>query len=315
MAQEKENNLVLEHSPVLLNEVLANLELNKKRVVVDATVGLAGHSKAMLEKMPKNGKLIAFDADKEHVKLAKKRLRKYSSQVTVIHANFSELEEKIAAQRCRGIDAILFDLGLASPHVDNPERGFSFMHEGPLDMRFDVSQELTAAEVINNYSEKELVRIFQEYGEERFARKIARAIVARRKTRKFKTTKELARLIEKTVARQSRIHPATRVFQALRIEVNNELQSLKSALEQALKLLRPGGRIAVISYHSLEDRIVKRFFKEQALEYINLPEEETTRMLKPQLKIITKKPILPSDEEIIENPRARSAKLRVAEKI
>lgn len=315
MAKEKEKKDVAEHSPVMLGEVLSNLEIKKKRVVVDATVGLAGHSKAMLESMPKNGKLIAFDADKEHVKEAKKKLRKFAPRAVVVHANFRNLAEKVGEQKCRGIDAILFDLGLASPHVDNPERGFSFLHEGPLDMRFDVSQQLTAAEVVNNYSEKELIRIFQEYGEERFARKIARAITARRKTRKFKTTKELSRTIEKVVQRHGRIHPATRVFQALRIEVNDELSALQEALVQAVEILRKGGRIAVISYHSLEDRIVKRFFKEQALEYINLPEEETTRMLKPTLKIITKKPILPTEEEVRANPRARSAKLRVAEKI
>jgi 16S rRNA (cytosine1402-N4)-methyltransferase len=315
MAKEKEKKEVLEHSPVMLSEVLSNLEIRKKRIVVDATVGLAGHSKAILELMPKNGKLIALDADKEHVKAAKKKLRKYANRVVVIHANFRNLAEKIAEQKCRGIDAILFDLGLASPHVDNPERGFSFLYDGPLDMRFDVSRQLTAAEIVNNYSEKELIRIFQEYGEERFARKIARAITARRKSRKFKTTKELSRVIEKIVRRQGRIHPATRVFQALRIEVNDELSALQEALTQAVALLRKGGRVAVISYHSLEDRIVKRFFREQALTYINLPEEEMTRKLKPTLKIITKKPILPAEEEVRRNPRARSAKLRVAEKI
>ena len=315
MAKETENKPLLEHSPVMLNEILANLDIRKKRIVVDATVGLAGHSKAMLESMPKSGKLIAFDADKEHVLAAKKKLRKYSGQVTVIHANFRNLAQEIAKQKCRGIDAILFDLGLASPHVDNPERGFSFLHDGPLDMRFDVSQDFTAAQIVNTYPEKELLRVFQEYGEERFARRIARAITARRKTRKFKTTKELARLIESIVKRQGRIHPATRVFQALRIEVNGELFALQDALSQAVSLLRKGGRIAVISYHSLEDRIVKMFFRDQALIYINLPEEETTTMLKPKLKIITKKPLLPTDEEVRLNPRARSAKLRVAEKL
>ncbi|MFC1750953.1 16S rRNA (cytosine(1402)-N(4))-methyltransferase RsmH [Pseudomonadota bacterium] len=315
MAEETEKTAKIEHTPVLLDEVLTNLELKGKRIVVDATVGLAGHSKEIVEKLPKNGKLVAFDADKEHVKEAKKRLKKYKDRVTVIHSNFKNLAEEIGKLKLRGIDAILFDLGLASPHVDNPERGFSFLQEGPLDMRFDIKQDFTAADIINTYTEKELIRIFQQYGEERFARKIAREILVRRKKRKFKTTKDLSKVIEKLIKRQGRIHPATRVFQALRIEVNGELDVLQEALKQSVELLRKGGRIEVISYHSLEDRIVKRFFKEQALDYINFPEEDTTTKLTPTLKIVTKKPITPSDKEISENPRSRSAKLRVAEKV
>lgn len=315
MAEEADKNKKLIHEPVLLEEVCKNLSLRGKRVVVDSTVGLAGHAKAIVEQLPKNGKLVGFDLDPDHIKKAKQKLRKYKDQVVLVRANFSELTEELKKLRLKGIDGILFDLGIASTHVDVPERGFSFMHEGPLDMRFSPKQELMAEEIVNTYPEKRLIELFKHYGEEKHARKIAREIVSRRKKRKFKTTTQLAKVIEKLFKSRGRIHPATRVFQALRIEVNKELEVLPSALEQAVELLRPKGRIVVISYHSLEDRIVKRFFKEQALEYVNLPEEDRTRMLHPSLKIVTKKPIVPSEEEVERNPRSRSAKLRVAEKI
>lgn len=314
MVKEAPEKKELTHEPVLLQEVLENMDLKKKRIVVDCTVGLGGHAKEIVENLPKNGKLICFDLDPDQIRAAKKKLRKYKDRTVFINASFSDLAEQIRKLKLRGIDGILFDLGIASTHVDDPERGFSFLNEGPLDMRFNRKSELTAAEIVNTYTEKELIRIFQEYGEERFARKIAREILSRRKKRKFKTTKELANSIQKLINRKSRIHPATRVFQALRIEVNKELDALPAAFEQALELLRPKGRIVVISYHSLEDRIVKHFFKEHALSYVNLPEEDRTKMLKPELTIITKKPISPTEEEIMQNPRSRSAKLRVAEK-
>jgi len=291
------------HEPVLVNEICEYLDVSKRRNVIDATVGLGGHSKVLLEKMPKSGKLIALDADKEHLNVAKKNLRKYKDRTLFFHSNFSEMAAQLLTTRIKSIDAVLFDLGLASPHVDLAERGFSFLRDGALDMRFNTVEGRTAADIVNEYSEKELVRIFFEYGEERNAKKIARELVKRRKWRKFKTTKQLADFIENAIGRFGKIHPATRVFQALRIEVNNELEVLPAALDQAVNLLKKGGRIAVISYHSLEDRIVKNFFR-------NLAKEDT-----PILKIITKKPIIPSDEEIAANPRSRSAKLRVAEKI
>jgi len=296
-------------------EILSNLELGKKRVVVDCTLGLGGHAKMMLEKMPKSGKLIAFELDSENLKKAKQKLRAFKDQVTFINANFSTLTEQLSKTRLKGVDAVLFDLGLSSVHVDDPEKGFSFMSEGPLDMRFDRKQVLTAAEVVNKYSEKTLISIFKEYGEEKKARKIALEIVRIRKRKPFKTTSQLADMIEKLLGRQGRIHPATRVFQALRIEVNDELENLRSALGQAVELLRPKGRIAVISYHSLEDRIVKRFFRELCLDYVNEPGEMTTTKLEPKLKIITRKPLVPGEKELRENPRSRSAKLRVAERL
>lgn len=291
------------HDSVLLSEVCENLELAKKRNVVDATLGLGGHARAILGELKKNGKIIGFDADASHIKLAKKKLRSFKDRVVYINSNFCNLTEELKKARIRSIDAFVFDLGIALPHIENPERGFSFMNEGELDMRFDSAQQLTAAEVVNKYSEKELARIFKEFGEDKNARKIALAIRKTRKTKPFKTTTQLAKFIEDLVGRSGRIHPATRIFQALRIEVNKELDVLVDALNQAFSLLNKDGRIAVISYHSLEDRIVKNMFRDLA------------RCEKPQLRIITKKPIVPTSEEISLNPRSRSAKLRVAEKI
>lgn len=318
---ESQETKKTEHVPVLLQEVCDQLQVSKCRNIVDATLGYGGHAKTILENMNKNGKLIAFDADASHIREAKKKLRKFKDRATIIHSNFVHLTDELMKTRTRAFDAFLFDLGLASPHLDVPERGFSFMHEGPLDMRFDTKgQETMAEHIVNVYPERELVRVFTEYGEERWSKKIAREIVRARKKKPFKSTKQLADFIEKLVVKplplkkgqkrrkkvkRGRIHPATRVFQALRIEVNRELDVLRKGLEQAIELLKPKGRIAVISYHSLEDRIVKHMFKELAQG-----NDES-----PVLKIITKKPIVPTDEEISENPRSRSAKLRIAEKL
>lgn len=302
--KQEETKLSYEHESVLLDEVCELLDLSKKKNVVDATLGLGGHAKEILKALPKTGKLIGLDADPEHLKIAKKNLRSYKDRTILINTNFANMAEAIADNsRIRSIDAILFDLGIASPHVDFGERGFSFMREGDLDMRFNPEEQLTAAEVVNKYGEKRLAQIFKEFGEESQARKIAQAICKNRKRKPFKTTKDLADFIEKLVGRSGRIHPATRVFQALRIEVNKELDVLLEGLKQAVELLNKKGRVAVISYHSLEDRIVKNFFRDLA------------RHNGESLKIITKKPIAPSEEEIQRNPRSRSAKLRVAEKL
>lgn len=305
MAQSTEKSQQYHHEPVLLDEVCELLDLSKKKNVVDATIGMGGHAKQILASLPKAGKLIGFDADPEHLKVAKRKLRTLKDRVVFVNGNFGDLEEEINNNtRIRAIDAFLFDLGLASPHVDTPERGFSFQREGELDMRFNPKeQKLTAAEVVNSYSEKNLIRIFKEYGEEKKARKIAQAICKTRKRKPFKTTTQLADFIEKQVGRAGRIHPATRVFQALRIEVNKELDVLVEGLKQAVNMLKKKGRIAVISYHSLEDRIVKNFFRDLA------------RKNGESLKIITKKPVVPTPEEVERNPRSRSAKLRVAEKL
>lgn len=293
------------HDPVMLEEVCELLDLSKKRNVVDATLGMAGHAKEILARMPKAGKLIGFDADPEHYKVAKRKLRSFKDRVVLVNANFADLAEAIKSNtRIKGIDGFLFDLGLASPHVDIAERGFSFQKDAALDMRFDPkTQTTTAADVVNSYSEKNLVRIFKEFGEERFARKIAQAICKSRKRKPFKTTIQLADFIAKHVKRVGRIHPATRVFQALRIEVNRELDVLVEGLKQAVELLKKDGRIAVISYHSLEDRIVKNFFRDLA------------RQKGSDFRLVTKKPIAPTSEEVTRNPRSRSAKLRVIERI
>ncbi len=306
---ESETKQSMEHTSVMVDEVLEGLSLPKKRNIVDATLGLGGHTRVILEKMAKNGRVIGFDADSDHIKEAKKKLRKFSGRVIYIHSNFENLAAELQKNKVRAVDSVLFDLGLASPHVDLADRGFSFMREGELDMRFDRKSGKTAADIINQYSEKELIRIFQEYGEEKKARKLASAIRKRRMSRKFKSTTELAKFVEKQVGRSGRIHPATRIFQALRIEVNREMEVLPRAIEQAVSILKPGGRIVVISYHSLEDRIVKNMFKDLAGGLSYGEEKQAV------VKLITKKPLVPTQTEVMQNPRSRSAKLRVAEKL
>lgn len=314
----------MEHVPVLKNDVQKYLNLREGDVVVDATLGLGGHALEILKALGKNGRLIAFEQDKRNLKKAKKRLGNYENQITYIHDNFRYLKSRITG---RGeakpspdkVDAVLFDLGLSSPHVDEAERGFSFLKEGPLDMRFDQRNELTAGKVVNTYREEDLARIFFEYGEERMAKKIARKICERRKKKSFESTVELAEFIEgllpkKRSGRKSRLHPATKVFQAIRMEVNDELNALKEGLEQAMEVLRVGGRIVVISYHSLEDRAVKQFFKELIRPPVTPEKALYQTHGEPIVKNLTKKPVIPTEEEIASNPRSRSAKLRAYEK-
>jgi len=307
--------IVFSHVPVLVQEVLEHLQLEGKKVVVDGTLGLGGHAQNMLEKMDADARLFGFDVDDDNMSRAQQNLINYGDRVVLVRSNFGNLQEELSKLKVRSADAILLDLGLSSPQVDNPVKGFSFLREGPLDMRFDKLQPLTAADVINTYSGGDLQKIFFEFGEERFARKIASEIVKRRKARSFKTTTELANFIEKLMGRQGHLHPATRVFQALRIEVNHELDVLKNVLQQAESVLKKGGRLAVIAYHSLEDRVVKQFLKERARDFINEPHKLTTTHLKPTFGIVTKKPLVPTDAEISKNPRSRSAKLRVAQKL
>jgi len=303
------------HQSVLLEEVVEFLELPNKKVIVDGTLGLGGHTKAILENAPEKLKVVVFEVDDENRKFAQTRLKEFGKRVKIIQKNFSSLKESLEENGFQEIDGLLLDLGLSSPQVDFAERGFSFMKEGPLDMRFDKEIKYNAADVLRRYSESELSRIFYEYGDEKFSRKIAKGIVERRRTKLFETTTELADFISSIVKVKGRVHPATRVFQALRIEVNQELTVLADTLFQSLEVLRPGGRLLVISYHSLEDAVVKRFFKEHSREYVNLPDDPNTVYLNPKLKIITRKPVGPTPSEIRANPRARSAKLRVAEKI
>ncbi len=310
----------MEHLSVLKNDVQKYLNLRGGEVVVDATLGLGGHSKDILESIGESGRLIAFEQDERNLEEAKKRLESYKKQIDYIYDNFRHLKSRITGLEIKQIDAILFDLGLSSPHVDDASRGFSFSKEGPLDMRFDSQGELTAEKVVNTYSEEALTKIFFEYGEEKMSRKVAREICFRRSDKKFSTTTGFAEFLEailprKRSKRASKTHPATKIFQALRIEVNDELNALKEALEQSVEVLKVGGRVVVISYHSLEDRIVKKFFK--GLEKPPATKEQSIYQTfgDPIVKKLTKKPVIPTDQEIEENPRSRSAKLRVYEKL
>lgn len=303
------------HIPVLKVDVEKFLDLKGGEVVADLTLGLGGHAEIILNKIGKHGYLYAFEQDQRNLKEAQTVLRAYKDQITYIHDNFRYLKTRVTGN----VDAILLDIGLSSPHVDIAESGFSFMSDGPLDMRFDQRNQLTAADVVNTYSEKRLVEIFYEYGEERLAKKIARDICKRRVEKKFSSTKELGDFIEKSMpkkySKSLKWHPATRIFQALRIEVNDELNALKEVLPQAISILKIGGRIVIISYHSLEDRIVKQFFKE--LEHPKAVGEQAiySNFGVPIVKALTKKPVIPSQKEIEENKRSRSAKLRAYEKL
>jgi len=303
------------HQPVLLQEVIEAMKLADEQTIVDGTLGLGGYSEKALQSAKKL-KIVAFELDQANLDLAKKRLAEFSSQMIYVNDNFANIKRELANVEVEKVDGLMLDLGLSSPQIDLAERGFSFGKEGALDMRYGKEQPLTAADVVNTYDIEKLTKIFREYGEERSAYKIATAIVARRAEKKFTTTTELADFIAASVGgKKERIHPATRVFQALRIEVNRELSSLEQVLNDSVDLLNPKARVAVVSYHSLEDRIVKNFFRDASREYVNLPNELTTTYLHPKLRLINKKPITPSAEEIQANPRSRSAKLRIAEKI
>lgn len=304
------------HTPVLVNEVIDLLNLRAGNKVVDCTLGLGGHSKEILKKIGKKGKLMAFDEDEENLKRAKKNLKDFGKQVIFIHDNFENLRSQISDLRFGAPDAILFDLGLSSPHVDIAERGFSFHHDGPLDMRYDQSQNLTAEKVVNTYSEKDLADIIYKYGEERRSRVIAKKIVHIRKKKPITSTLQLVRVIASTLKQKQKIHPATRTFQALRIYVNRELEVLESALHQAIEVLKPKGRIAVISYHSLEDRIVKNTFRYYTQDCICSKELPVCQCnFQKKLYLLTKRPIIPTGIEVARNPRSRSAKLRAAERL
>ena len=282
------------HEPVLLREVLRFLEPREGKVIVDATVGTGGHAEALLSF---GAKVIGIDQDPESLRIATSRLSPFGDRFFPVRGNFRKLSELLRGLGVEKVDGVLFDLGLSSWHLSQAERGFSFQKEGPLDMRMDPDNPVTAEKLVNELSERELARILWEYGEERYAEKIAKAII---KNRPIKTTTELARIVAACYPpRPYRIHPATRTFQALRIAVNDELSALEEALPQALEVLNPGGVICVISFHSLEDRIVKNFFRREA-------------QLR-KLTVLTKKPVRPSEEEISRNPRARSARLRAAE--
>lgn len=310
---------VLSHISVLRKPVHEYLNLSEGKIAVDCTVGLGGHTHDMLESVGSTGKVFGFDQDGDHLQFAKDRLSSFSN-VNLIHRNFVFLQEELEQRDVTRVDAILFDLGLASPHVDLPERGFSFLKEGPLDMRFDQTDRRTAADIVNNSSFTQLVRIFRDYGEERFAARLAKAIMLERRKQPFQTTKQFADFVSSVLPKEPRkhmsFHPATRVFQALRIAVNEELDVLPTALTQAISLLSPKGRIVVISYHSLEDRIVKNIFRDESKGCLCPTEIFVCECgHTPRIEILTKKPVTPDETEIRDNPRSRSAKLRAIQKI
>jgi len=300
------------HVPVLLQRVLAFLKARPGGTYVDGTVGGGGHAEAILARSFPDGRLLGLDRDPAALAVAGRRLAPFGERVTLRHGSFAHLTA--LAEGFAPADGVLLDLGLSSLQLADPARGFAFSQEGPLDMRFDpTAGGPTAADLVNGLSVKELTSLLYRYGEERQARRIAEAIVA---ARPLHTTAELARVVEGVTGRRRRIHPATRTFQALRIAVNWELEALEAVLPQALDLLRPGGRLVVIGFHSLEDRIVKRFLRQEARDCICPPESPTcTCEHQARVRILTKRPVRPEPAEVEANPRARSARLRAVEKI
>lgn len=291
------------HRPVMCDEILEYLKLAPGMTVVDTTIGSAGHSIKILERVLPAGRLIGIDRDRESLETAKARLSGFAEVVNLVHGNFRDLDKILAMARMDKVDAIIFDLGLSSAQLSNPERGFSFQLEGPLDMRMDRSSFIQAYDLINNLNEEELSSLLWTFGQERFHNRIAHLLVAEREKAPINSTSEVANIVIRAMPRHyrfARIHPATRTFQAIRIAVNRELEALEEGIKKAIDSLKPGARIAAISFHSLEDRIVKMNFRSVRCEG--------------RLKIITAKPLRPSQEERMHNPSSRSARLRVAQR-
>ncbi len=305
------------HISVLLEEAISSLDLRDDSIIVDATLGYGGHSSNILKRI-KSGHLFAFDQDSEAIKYSTDRLNKIGTNFTIIKSNFVFMKEELEKLNITKVDGVLFDLGVSSPQLDNKERGFSYHQDAKLDMRMDQSKDFSAYDVVNTYKKEELANIFKRYGESKFANNIAKKIVEYREKKNIETTLELVEVIKTAVPMKFRIdkHPARQIFQAIRIEVNNELDIIENSLSQALDLIKVGGRVSVITFHSLEDRIVKRYFKEktsidkkvQGLP--NIPKEYL-----PDFKLVSTKAIVPSEDELEKNPRARSAKLRVIERV
>lgn len=305
------------HYSVLLNECIEGLNIKENGKYVDATVGYAGHSKNILAKI-KKGHLFAFDEDEAAVKYSKKVLSSIGDNFTVFRENFVNMPKVLKDSGIEKVDGILFDLGFSSPQIDDASRGFSFMLDAPLDMRMDNQNNLTAQMIVNTYSKEELIKIFYEYGEEKLSKVIAEKIVLERKTKKINTTLELVDIILSAVGANYfyKNHPERKIFQALRIEVNNELKVLEEVLPQAIDMLSSGGRMCVITFHSLEDKIVKKIFKKYSeVDEILKGVKDIPKEYQPKIKIINKKPILPSEKELSENSRSHSAKLRIIERI
>ena len=306
------------HQPVLREEVVRLLHPQPGNVYVDGTVGLGGHTEALFEAAP-DITVVGIDCDANALRIAKERLSRFGDRIRLIHGNYRDVTDHLSGLGIGEAAGFLLDLGLSSLQLDTASRGFSFQQDGPLDMRMNTSQELTASDLVNNASEEELSDILRGHGEERFANRIARAIIAAREKRAITTTQALAALVRRAIPKRyhpKRIDPATRTFQALRIAVNQELENLEAGLETGFRILEPGAVIAVISFHSLEDRIVKDFFRHKALSCTCPPDLPVCVCDKQvEAEILTRKPIRPSPKEVANNPRARSAKLRAARKV
>jgi 16S rRNA (cytosine1402-N4)-methyltransferase len=301
------------HLPVLYHEIIHALQPKSGGLYIDATLGAGGHAWGILEKSSPDGRLLGLDVDPQALNLAAEKLSIYSSRAVIIQSSYLDIKNQITNLGWPAVDGIVFDLGVSSMQLDTPERGFSFMSDGLLDMRFDPRLDTTAANLINQLPEEELARIIWLFGEENLSRRFARAIVA---ARPLKTTSDLASVILKaTGGKRGRVHPATKTFQALRIAVNEELSAVEKALPLAVEALKPGGRLAVISFHSLEDRLVKQFFRRESRDCICPPDQPVcTCNHKAVIREITRHPITATEQEISGNPRARSARLRIAEK-
>lgn len=310
-----------QHYTVLLKETVDGLQVKPNGIYVDCTLGGAGHSEYLLSQLNEEGHLFAFDQDQSAIDHAKKRLAPFveKGQVTFIKSNFRELKQQLLQQAVFSVDGILYDLGVSSPQLDEASRGFSYHQDAPLDMRMDQEASFSAYDLVNTYDYHQLVKIFFRYGEEKFSKQIAREIEKVRQVKPIETTQDLVEIIKTAIpapARRKGGHPAKRVFQAIRIAVNDELGAVEESLEQAIDLLGMNGRLSVITFHSLEDRIVKNMFKEYSIPQ-DLPQglPVVPEEFQPELKLVNRKPILPSEEELEENNRSRSAKLRIAEKI
>jgi 16S rRNA (cytosine1402-N4)-methyltransferase len=307
------------HISVLLDETIENLDVKPDGIYVDGTLGGAGHAYEVCKKLSDKGKFIGIDQDEEAIAVSAKRLEEFGKKVTVVKSNYVHMKQVLEEQGIQKVDGIVLDLGVSSYQLDNSERGFSYMEDAPLDMRMDREQPITAKDIVNRYPEAELVRIIRDYGEERFAKSIARNIVKERERKELETTGELVDIIRSSMpakARNGKGHPAKRTFQAIRIECNQELEVLREALDDMVDMLNEDGRICIITFHSLEDRMVKTSFR-KAENPCTCPPDFPVCICgkKPKGKVITRKPILPSEEEMERNPRSKSAKLRVLKRI
>ena len=308
-------NIEFKHIPIMLNQVIEGLDIKPNGIYVDGTLGGGGHSYEIAKRLVNDGKLIGIDQDEAAIKAAGARLSEFSDRVTIVRSNYAQMVSVLQSLGIEQVDGILLDLGVSSHQLDNAERGFSYMEDAPLDMRMDRRQEKTARDIVNYYSQAELTRIIREYGEDKFAAKIAAKIIASRENKPIETTGELAEIIKSAIPMKYRLtggHPAKRTFQAIRIELNRELGVLEESIEGMLDILSDGGRMAVITFHSLEDRIVKTAFR-KAESPCTCPSDFPICVCGKKSKgfVVSRKPVVPSDEEMERNPRAKSSKLRV----